>query len=350
MRRCIALAQRAAGYNQPNPPVGALLVHEGRIIGEGWHALYGQAHAEVNAVKNVEPQDAPLLPLSTIYVTLEPCHHTGKTPPCVDLLLRCGIRRVVVAMQDPFELVAGKSIEKLRAAGVEVRVGVCEQEARHLIRRFLTMVEKKRPHIVLKFAQSADGFLSRKGEQTRISSAIAQRLTHAWRGEEQAILVGSETVLVDNPQLNNRFGARSPLRLVVDRRARLDFSQNYHIFDSSQPTWIFRLSENGQTENQEIRPNLRLVLLPSEREDSAFLRQLLDYLQSQKIQSLLVEGGAALLESFLRAQLFDEVRQIIARPLHLGSGLPAPCLRGLREVSRQPIDEADELRCFLPFA
>lgn len=352
MRRCIALARRAAGYNQPNPPVGALLAYEGRVLGEGWHELYGQAHAEVNAVRAVALEDAHLLPLSTLYVTLEPCHHTGKTPPCVDLVLRVGIRRVVIAMQDPFELVAGKSIAKLRAAGVEVVVGVCEAEARELAKRFLTMVEQKRPYIVLKFAQSADGFISRKGERTRISGALAQHLTHAWRGEEQAILVGSETVRIDNPQLTNRFGKRSPLRIVVDRRARLAANADaYYVFDGSQPTWLIHASDSAQTQTQEFRPNLRRIFLADSAalDDVAFLQRLLAYLHEQKIQSLLVEGGSTLLQSFLKAQLFDELRQITATRLHLGGGVPAPCLPALRLCDVASAGIGEEIRYFQPF-
>jgi len=332
MARCIALARRANGYNQPNPEVGALLVHNDRIIGEGWHQLYGQAHAEVNAVANVKPEDAMLIPQATIYVTLEPCFHFGKTPPCVDLLLRIGIRRVVIGTIDPFALVAGQSIAKLQAAGVSVTVGVLEAEVRQLNRRFFTFVEKSRPYIVLKFAQSADRFLSRHNSQTAISDALTQRLVHRWRGREQAILVGTQTALIDNPRLDNRyFGSRTPLRLVIDRKARLP--ENLHLFDQSIPTWVFT---NPDDLRQSAPPNLQYIPIRADNQ-SDFIRLMLRELHDRKIQSILVEGGTTLLQSFIDSDLYDEIRVITANNLYLQSGIAAPNFQHAQLTDKQTL-------------
>jgi diaminohydroxyphosphoribosylaminopyrimidine deaminase / 5-amino-6-(5-phosphoribosylamino)uracil reductase len=342
MARCIALARRAGGYNQPNPQVGALLVHNQRIIGEGWHQQYGQAHAEVNAVANVRAEDAILVPESTIYVTLEPCFHFGKTPPCVDLLLRLGIRRVVIGSIDPFALVAGQSIAKLQAAGVSVAVGVLQDEVRQLNRRFFATIANSRPYIVLKFAQSTDRFLSRTGEQTPISDAFTKRLVHRWRAREQAILVGTQTALVDNPRLDNRyFGSRTPLRLVIDRKARLP--QTLHLFDKSIPTWVFT---NPDDLRQSDSPNLQYIAIAADS-NADFIRAMLHYLHQQKIQSILVEGGAMLLQTFIDSDLYDEIRVITANNLYLQSGIAAPSFTNTQLVEQQRLIN-DTIHIFTP--
>lgn len=334
MRRCIVLARRAGGYNQPNPQVGALLVHQGRIIGEGWHRKYGEAHAEVNAAADVALEDAHLVADSTLYVTLEPCFHQGKTPPCVDLVLRLGIRRVVIGSRDPFPLVAGQSIARLKAAGVQVQLMPADTELgaaiARLNRRFFTNVLRARPYIVLKYAASEDGFLGYAGETTPISNALSQRLSHFWRGQEQAILVGRKTAEVDNPRLNNRHHnhnnqGRQPLRLVIDKN--LSLPKTLHIFDQTQETWVFVAAQTPRPDDSQ---NLRYVPIIAENK-TAFLKNLLDYLHAQKIQSLIVEGGADLLNSFIAADLYDEVRRFTAKKLYLNYNnnkplIPAPKL------------------------
>lgn len=311
MRRCLELADRSLGYNAPNPRVGALLRHENRIIGEGYHQRYGAAHAEVNAVANVAAADRKLIAQSTLYVSLEPCFHHGKTPPCVDLILREHIPRVVIAQRDPFSEVAGKSIEKLRAAGVETRLGVLEEEAAWTTRRFLTTVRKKRPHVILKYAQSADGFLSRKGKQVWLTNAFSKRLVHQWRAEESAIMVGRSTAIIDNPALTNRFfGQKQPLRIVLAPEAGLSFELK--LFQGTKPALLV------STEPPEK------AHIPHLRWTKAGLPQLLQELwEKHRIQSLIVEGGAMLLQSFLDAQLWDEARVLIS-PKRLGQGLKAP--------------------------
>lgn len=333
MARAIALAQKANNYNKPNPEVGSVIVYENRIIGEGYHAMYGQAHAEVNAVNSVKEADKHLLDKSTIYVTLEPCFHFGKTPPCVDLILKHKIPKVVIGALDTFSLVAGQSIEKLKANGVEVIVGVLEKEVRNLTRRFFTNIEMQRPYIVLKYAQSADGFIGKQGEEIAITDAYTKRLVHQWRGEEQAILVGTNTAITDNPQLNNRYtNAKQPLRLVIDKRGQLN--ENYHLLDNTLPTWVF-------TTKAHYKPALNkenLKYIPLEAENNAlYLQEMLAYLQAQKIQSILVEGGAQLLQSFIDAQLFDEIRQLIAPSICLKEGIQAPQIKGAILLKEQQL-------------
>ncbi len=314
MRRCFELARLSAGYNAPNPKVGAVVVYQDRIIGEGYHQQYGGPHAEVNAILNVAPRKKHLLSKATIYVSLEPCFHTGKTPPCVDLILKHKIPRVVVSCVDPFPKVAGRSLEKLRAHGVLVKHGVLKEEGAWLCRRFFTTVQKNRPHVLLKFAQSKDGYIGSYKKELPISNALTKRLVHKWRSEEASILVGTTTALVDNPQLNNRyyFGT-SPLRLVLDQSLRLP--STLHLFDGQLPTWVFTAI---QKESKQF--NVRYVPLDF---DASFLTNLLAYLQGHKIQSLLVEGGRQLLQSFIDANLWDEARVFKTNTL-LYQGVKAP--------------------------
>ena len=314
MQRAIAIARAANGNNAPNPRVGAVLVYNNRIIGEGDHQQYGQAHAEVNAVASVAPADRPFLPQSTMYVTLEPCFHQGKTPPCVQLILQEQIARVVIACQDPFEKVAGQSIALLKERGVEVVVGVLEQEAAHLARRFFTTVKKKRPYVLLKYAQTKDGFIGKPEERVLISNAFSQRLVHQWRRQEAAILVGTNTALLDNPSLTNRFWrGRQPLRLVIDKQLRLP--RDLKLFDGQHPTWVFTTQNNPP-----VWKNVHFVTL---QENNTFLEQLLAYLYQEKIQSLLVEGGAELLSSFITAGCWEEAR-VLESPITLERGVKAP--------------------------
>ncbi len=326
MLRCLQLAALGAVAVAPNPMVGAVLVHEGRIIGEGYHRQYGGPHAEVNCLASVQEADRPLIPNSTMYVSLEPCAHFGKTPPCADRLIHEKVKRVVVGCRDPFPEVDGRGLEKLRAAGVEVTAPVCEAEAIALNRRFFTYHIKKRPYIILKWAQSADGFLGRQGERTAISHPITNRLVHRWRNEEAAIMVGKNTALIDDPRLNVRgWPGRQPLRIVTD--SHLALPPTLHLFDGSQPTLVFNhLSSNQEGAVEWVRLEEGMPLLP----------QMMQALYQRGIQSVLVEGGAMLLHSFIEAGLWDEARVIINTHLFLSGGVPAPVFPPAPITERYP--------------
>lgn len=326
MRRCLQLAANGLCRTAPNPMVGAVLVCDGRIIGEGYHARCGQAHAEVNAIRSVK--DPALLCRSTLYVSLEPCSHYGKTPPCADLIVEKGIPRIVVGCQDPFAKVAGRGIQKLRDAGREVVVGVLEQECRTLIRRFITFHTEKRPYITLKWAESADGYLDAKrtdGTPIRLSSDLTTMLVHKKRAEHSAILVGTRTALLDNPSLTVRqWYGPSPVRVVIDRQCALPDS--LHLFDGTVPTLVFTALKRAG------KPNVDYIQVDFER---PLLPQLLAELYARNLQSLLVEGGSATLRSFLDADLWDEAF-VEETPLRLGDGVPAPV------VNRKKICRAEQ--------
>lgn len=299
MQRALELAQNGAGQVAPNPMVGAVVVHHNRIIGEGWHQKYGGPHAEVNAINAVQDKDRHLLKESTIYVNLEPCSHHGKTPPCADLLVRESLKRVVIANSDPHKLVAGKGVERLQKAGIEVATGVLEAEGKELNKRFFTYHEKQRPYIILKWAQSADGFFTKDSkEQYWITGEQSRKLVHKWRSEEEAIIVGTQTALADNPKLDTRLwpGGKAPLRLVLDKELKLP--KDLELFNEKQPTVI--VSElSGSVINADIWQ------LPF---DDSLLPSLLKELYQHDVQSLIVEGGAQLLNSFIELDLWDEAR------------------------------------------
>ncbi|MDR0536437.1 MAG: bifunctional diaminohydroxyphosphoribosylaminopyrimidine deaminase/5-amino-6-(5-phosphoribosylamino)uracil reductase RibD [Tannerellaceae bacterium] len=318
MYRCMELASCGAGKVNPNPMVGAVLVRNGRIIGEGFHRRFGDAHAEVNAVNAV--RDAALLREATLYVNLEPCSHHGKTPPCTDLILKMGIPRVVVACIDPFPDVAGKGIEILRANAVEVVTGVLREEAEELNKEFMTFYMRKRPYVYLKWAQSADGFIDRHRESVaqlpaRLSSPAMLQRVHKKRAEVAAIMVGTRTAMLDNPSLTVRsWSGDSPTRVVMDRR--LIIPQDYHLMDGKVPTLVFTECERKGTANVEyIRVDF----------GAGVLRRVLSELYERKLMSLLVEGGAALLNSFIDEELYDEWQAETA-PIYLNDGVPAPKL------------------------
>lgn len=334
LRRCFDLARLGAGSVSPNPMVGAVLVHENRIIGEGWHQRYGEAHAEVNAVRSVAEPDLPLLPHATLYCSLEPCFHFGKTPPCVDLILEQKIPRVVVSNTDPNPLVAGQSFQKMRAAGVSVTEGVLEADGRYLNRAFFTWIALQRPHIVLKWAQSADGFVSRFGAQTAISGPLAQRLVHRWRSESDAILVGTTTALTDNPRLDNRlYPGIAPLRIALDFKGKIP--ANAHLLDDSLPTWIPGPQRKGnfsQTSFPAIHPDY-------------WIPELLQALRTAKRAILLVEGGSMVLRQFLESGYWDELR-ILQNPQYLGSGIEAPAIPALAVLRENYTAGTDTVRIF----
>lgn len=316
MLRCLQLAKYGAGYTAPNPMVGAVIVVDGRIVGEGYHARFGEGHAEVNAIASV--RDESLLRRATLYVSLEPCSHYGKTPPCAELIVRKGIPKVVIGCQDPFEKVSGRGISRLREAGVEVVVGVLESQCLDLIKRFVSLYIRKRPYITLKWAQSADGFLDRKrtgGEAARLSSPISMIAVHRQRALNQAIMVGRRTAELDNPRLTVRdWSGRQPLRIVLDRR--LVLPKQLHLFDGDIPTLVFTEVPKAPEAGVEY-----CVLDFSQ----PLLPQLLTELYRRQIQTLFVEGGTQLLQTFIDEGLWDEI-YVEHSQICLGDGVKAPVL------------------------
>lgn len=316
IRRCIELASNGLCNAAPNPMVGAVIVHNGKIIGEGYHARCGEGHAEVNAIRSVK--DESLLKESTIYVSLEPCSHYGKTPPCADLIISKGIPRVVVGCIDPFSQVSGRGIQKLRNAGIDVTVGVLEDECKNLIRRFVTFNTRKRPYITLKWAESADGFIDinrENGSPVVLSTPITSMYVHKQRAEHKAILVGRKTALLDNPSLTTRnwYGA-NPLRLVLDRT--LTLPSDLKLFDHSTPTIVFTAEKKENEENLEyITIDFSTDILP----------QILTVLYERKIQSLMVEGGTTMLQSFIDSGLWDEIFVEHSAKV-LGEGVKSPVI------------------------
>lgn len=313
--RCIQLAKNACCNAAPNPMVGAVIVHNGIIIGEGYHIRCGEPHAEVNAIRSVK--DESLLKEATIYVSLEPCSHYGKTPPCADLIIEKGIPEVVIGCMDPFSMVAGRGIEKLRNAGIKVTVGVLEEECQQLIRRFITFNTQKRPYITLKWAESADGFIDKKredGNPAILSSPLTSMVVHKRRAEHDAILVGRRTALLDNPSLTTRnwFG-KDPIRLVIDKN--LTLSKHLQLFDGKIRTLVFTQKDTTESHPlvEYIRLDFSLNILP----------QIMKVLYTLKIQSLLVEGGSILLQSFINDGLWDEA-YIETSPIYLNEGVRAP--------------------------
>lgn len=327
MHRCLQLAEMAAGFVAPNPMVGAVLVYENRIIGEGYHMQYGQAHAEVNCINSVSKKDEHLISRSTIYVSLEPCAHFGKTPPCADLIIAKKIPKVVVGCRDPFKQVDGKGIEKLQAANIEVTVGVLEKECKELNKRFFTFHTKHRPYIVLKWAQTANKKIAADfSNRLHITNTTTNKLVHKWRSEEAAILIGTNTALYDDPELTNRlWHGKSPVRLVVDMYLRLPHTLK--IFDGKQPTIIFNTLQHSEDVFKILPPpgGVREGLYQV-AEQVSIIHQILNACYQNNIQSILVEGGAKLLESFIDEGLWDEAKIITNESLTVAQGLSAPDL------------------------
>lgn len=319
MRRCLQLAVRGIGYVSPNPLVGCAIVHEGKIIGEGYHRKYGEAHAEVNAIASVKNHD--LLDKATLYVNLEPCAHHGKTPPCADLIIQKNIPRIVIANRDPFHAVNGKGIEKLQNAGREVIYGVCEYEGRQLNRAFFTFHEHKRPYITLKWAQTRDGFMDklRYKNETHpfwISSPATRKLVHLWRTQVDGILIGSRTAFTDNPELTARDASgRQPVRIVLDPDQEIEAEAR--VFNANATTFYFSKSP------RELPATIRQFQLDEDQS----LKPLLDALYQQGIQHLLVEGGALTLANFIAQNLWDEAVVIVGRS-ELEKGVQSPQIQG----------------------
>ncbi|HEX8015927.1 MAG TPA: bifunctional diaminohydroxyphosphoribosylaminopyrimidine deaminase/5-amino-6-(5-phosphoribosylamino)uracil reductase RibD [Flavobacterium sp.] len=335
IKRCIELAQNGFGTTYPNPMVGSVIVYEDKIIGEGWHKKAGEPHAEVNAIRSVK--DKSLLKNATIYVSLEPCSHFGKTPPCCDLIIEHKIPTVVVGTVDPNEKVAGRGIKKIIESGASVIVGILENECYELNKRFFTFHNKKRPYIILKWAESQDGFLSPEKQinQERkpvwITNQYSRQLVHKWRSEEQAIFTGTQTVIDDNPKLNVRdWSGNNPTRVVLDQNSRI--SKSSSIFDDSVKTIIFTKSEISlSTENTTFEViNFNQNIIP----------QILAVLYQNQIQSIIIEGGLQTLQSFIDANIWDEAR-IFTGQNFLKKGTKAPVLS--RKNALKTYIQKDEL-------
>ena len=317
MQRCIALARRGLGAVAPNPMVGAVLVYEDQIIGEGWHAKDGEAHAEVNCLQSVDATNTDKIPKATLFVSLEPCAHYGKTPPCTNLIIQRKIQRVVVGCVDPFKEVAGKGINQLRDAGVEVIVGVLEKECIDLNKRFFTYHEKKRPYVILKWAQTADKKIAvDTGKRLYISGEATNKFVHQWRSEEQAILIGANTALYDNPKLTVRLVAGdNPIRLLIDPNLKTPITQD--LFTDNNKTVVYNFHQKMR------KDNLYYVELNKEKK---MIPQILADCYERGIQSILVEGGAYTIQQFINEGIWDQARVIENNSLAIGDGLAAPTL------------------------
>lgn len=338
IKRCIQLAKNGLGTTYPNPMVGSVIVYDGQIIGEGWHKKSGEPHAEVNAVRSVK--DKSLLKKATIYVSLEPCSHFGKTPPCCDLIIANEIPNIVVGTVDPNEKVAGKGILKLIEAGRNVTVGVLEDECNELNKRFFTFHQKKRPYIILKWAESLDGFLApeKVKDQERkpiwITNQYSRQLVHKWRTEEQAILVGTQTVVDDNPKLNARdWSGNNPVRVILDQNNRI--SENSFIFDETIKTIVFSKTVKPSKEN------IQFEVIDFEKNS---IPQILDVLYQDQIQSIIIEGGKQTLQSFIDENVWDEARIFIGNSIfEKGTKAPVISKKNIIKTNIQT-DELIELR------
>lgn len=386
MHRCLELAQLPAGNAAPNPMVGAVLVYEDRIIGEGFHQQYGKAHAEVNCIASVKPEDQHLIEHSTLYVSLEPCTHFGKTPPCTNLIIEKKIPNVVIGCHDPFVQVNGKGIEKLKAAGVSVEPGILENECRELNKRFFTFHTKHRPYIILKWAQTSDGkisapsgssgggkthapsLLNHDADKNKVSSTskgcaadlpplgepkgagegrvprlhitneFTNRIVHKWRSEEMAIAVGTNTALFDDPELTTRlWPGNNPARIVVDMELRLP--KSLKIFNSETPAIVFNTKQHNLPMGKISADQLTKIGVGYYQvtQDVSLIHQMMNALYQMNIQSILVEGGAYLLQSFIDEGIWDEARIITNEQMTVGSGLHAPILKDQQLVSAEQI-------------
>jgi diaminohydroxyphosphoribosylaminopyrimidine deaminase/5-amino-6-(5-phosphoribosylamino)uracil reductase len=317
MQCCLDLAQKALGYVAPNPMVGCVIVHHNKIIGEGYHQQFGEAHAEVNAINSVTNKE--LLKDAELYVNLEPCAHCGKTPPCTEPIIHYKIPKIFIGSLDPNPLVSGKGISQLRSVGCIVQSGILEKECMEINRRFITFHEKHRPYIILKWAETKDGFidndrkLDAEATSTLIMNEKLKPLVHKWRSEEQAIMIGTNTAIKDNPQLDVRFGkGRNPVRIVLDKNLRIP--NNFHVLDQSVKTIIFTEEEKTSSEN------LEYISIDF---SGQLIQQILQILYKKNIQSVIIEGGTQLLQPFIDQDLWDEAR-IITGNKYFVNGVKAP--------------------------
>jgi len=329
--RCIELAKNGLGDVAPNPLVGCVIVHNGKIIGEGFHIKYGKEHAEVNAINSVI--DKSLLKDSVLYVNLEPCSHFGKTPPCTNIILKYRIPEIVIGIVDPNPEVAGRGVRKLKNAGCNVVTGVMDKECRYMNRRFFTFMQKNRPYIILKWAQTIDGYIdidrdSPKIKPGWITNEYLKILVHKWRSEESAIMVGTKTAYMDNPCLNVRdWSGSNPVRIVIDRNNSLP--KNLNLFDHKIPTLVFTSKTNS------VQNNLEYINLDFNNE---IIQQILSELYKRGIQSLFVEGGRFLLNQLIELNMWDEARVLIGDKMFI-KGVSAPNIHGTPTYSKSYIDD-----------
>ena len=339
MKRCIELAKNGFGQTYPNPMVGCVIVYDDKILAEGWHHKAGEAHAEVNAINNLK--DENLIKNATLYVSLEPCSHFGKTPPCADLIIDKGFKKVVIGTADPFAKVKGRGIKKLMDKGCKVILGVLEDECLELNKRFMMFHQQQRPYIILKWAESADGFLSpfeygkdQNKEPVWLTNSYSKQLVHQWRSEEQAIMVGTHTALMDNPALTTRlWDGPNPLRVVIDKDLKIP--QEAHIFSDEAETLVFTTQAIAKHSNSKVQYS------QLNTEQSVIL-QILNELHKRNIQSLIVEGGKHTLQSFIDGNLWDEAR-VFKSPKTLKSGTEAP---GFKAQVKASIDIVDDKLVF----
>ena len=323
MRRAIYLAELGTGKTAPNPLVGCVIVKEDRIIGEGYHQKYGENHAEVNAIESIRENETAAG--STVYVNLEPCAHFGKTAPCTELLIRNKVKKVIIGCTDSNPMVSGRGVERLKRAGIDVHVGILEEECRKINKRFFTFIEKNRPYVTLKWAQTKDGFLDRKRENDEIgihwiTATETQSLVHKWRSEEQAILVGRNTIINDNPSLTVReYYGKNPLRVVID--SQLQITENSkEVFSEEAPTIIFNRVKDHEEKN------VTWVKIPE-----TSTKCILDQLYKRGIQSIMVEGGSRTLQYFIVDNVWDEANVLVG-DIKFGSGVKAPI------INKMPVD------------
>ena len=317
MLRALELAELGRGAVSPNPMVGCVIVQDNKIVGEGWHKQYGGPHAEVNAINSVK--DATLLEQAELFVSLEPCAHYGKTPPCADLIIQYPLKKVWIANMDPNPQVNGKGKTKILQQGIDVVSGLLEEEGRELNKRFFTFQEKKRPYIILKWAETSDGFIARENFDSKwISNVISRRITHKWRAEEDAIMVGKNTAMYDNPSLNVRnWAGKNPIRIVAD--VQLSLPPSLHLFDQTIPTLVLNELKN------EIQNQVEYICMEM---GENFVKNLMPVLSHKNIHSVLVEGGSNLLSQFIHSGIWDEAR-IFTGQQTFGNGLAAPEIKGV---------------------
>ncbi|MBR9920810.1 MAG: bifunctional diaminohydroxyphosphoribosylaminopyrimidine deaminase/5-amino-6-(5-phosphoribosylamino)uracil reductase RibD [Bacteroidetes bacterium] len=338
MKRCFDLARFGAKNTQPNPMVGAVLVYEDRIIGEGFHPAAGQSHAEVVAVGSVVDKDKDLISKSTLYVSLEPCCFHGRTPACTNLILENKIPRVVISCLDLSPEVAGKGVKILRDKGVEVLTGVLEEEGKNLARIRNTFASRKKPYTIIKYARSADGFMGVPGKQFWLTDGLSKRLVHKWRTESSAILVGSNTVLIDDPALTSRLHpGPNPVRILLDRRGRIQYPQK-KIFDSLAPTWVVTSRPDAFMKVKTDR-----IIDINNREEQLW-QLLFEAMYEVGLSSLLIEGGGLVLKDAIEKNIWDEAR-IFTAPILLKNGLPSPQLHHAKAIFTDQILK-DQLQIF----
>ena len=316
MKECLRLAKKGLGKVSPNPMVGCVIVYNEKIIGTGYHKSFGKNHAEVNAIQCVK--DKSLLKKSTLYVNLEPCSHYGKTPPCSDLIIKSGINKVIIGCIDPFKKVLGKGVEKLRENGIKVSVGILKKECEFLNRRFFTYHTKKRPYIILKWAESKDRFIApiNQSKPFWMTSKESKRIVHKWRSEEDAILVGRVTVQKDNPLLTNRKTVgKNPLRIVIDKDLKLDYKSN--IYNKDARTLIITSKKSFAS----FDSNIEFICLKFKH----LIKELVSFLHEKGIQSVIIEGGRETLQSFIDESIYDEVRRFVVSN-RINDGVKAPIL------------------------